>query len=69
MEVMVAKSPLGGTIFFYEIDTSNSNEELIPSQNIYFPHFDLELVNVAPLYVEVKKLKRREERERFRIIF
>ena len=68
-EVMVSKVPLGGTKRIYEIDTSNSNEELIPSQNIYFPHFDLELVIVAPLYVGVKKLKISKERERLRIIF
>ena len=66
---MVAIVPLGGTKRIYEIDTSNSNEESIPSQNIDFPHFDLELVIMAPLFVGVKKLKRREERERFRIIF
>jgi hypothetical protein len=68
-EVMVAKPPLGGRKIIYEIDTSNSNEELIPSQNLDFPHFDFELVIVAPLYVGVKKLKRREKRERLRIIF
>ena len=68
-EVMVAKAPLGGTKRIYEIDTSNSNEELIPSQNLDFPHFDLELVIMAPLYVGVKKLKRREEREILSIIF
>ena len=38
-EVMIAKSPLGGTRRIYEIDISNSNEELIPSQNLDFPQF------------------------------
>ena len=59
-EVMVAKTPLGRTKRIYEIDTSNNNEELIPSQNLDFPPFELELVIMDPLYVGVKKLKRRE---------
>ena len=67
-EVM-AKAPLGGMKGIYEIDTSNSNDELIPYQNLDFPHFDLELVIMAPLYVGVKKLKIREEREILRIFF
>ena len=51
--VMVAKSPLGGTKIICEIVTSNSNEGFIPSQNLDFPHFDLEPVIVAPVYVGV----------------